>query len=65
MLSKSVYNLDLEKQQTSADIVLFTVCPKKYEKLVKAFTVVEINLNRQKIVAINPNNKHMYLNTFN
>ena len=37
--------------------VLFAVCPKKYEKLVKAFTVAEINLNRNKIVTINPKNK--------
>ena len=64
MLSKSVYNLDLEIQQTSVDIVLFKVCPKKYEKLIKAFTVADININRQKIVPINPKNKQ-YLNTFN
>ena len=64
MLSKSVYNLNIETQQTSADVVLFTVCPKKYEKLVQAFTVTEINLNRNKIVAINPKNKQ-YLNKFN
>ena len=50
MLSKSVYNLNL-------GIVLFAVCPKKYEILVGAFTVAEINLNRNKIVAINPKNK--------
>ena len=64
MLSKSVYNLNIETQQTSADVVLFTVCPKKYEKLVQAFTVTEINLNCNKIVAINPKNKQ-YLNKFN
>ena len=64
MLLKSVYNLNIETQQTSADVVQFTVCPKKYEKLVQAFTVTEINLNRNKIVAINPKNEQ-YLNTFN
>ena len=64
MLSKSVYNLNLEKQQTLADIVLFKVCPKKYEKLGKAFTVAEMGINRNKIVAINPKNTQ-YLNTFN
>ena len=64
MLSKSVYNLNIETQQTSADVVLFTVCPKKYEKLVQAFTVTEINLNRNKIVAINLKHKQ-YLIKFN
>ena len=40
------------------------MCPKKYKKLIQAFTVTEINLNRSKIVAVNPKNKQ-YLNKFN